>query len=172
MGRAARRSERQQVGIEMASGVRTKTQDWRGALARRVSERDGGPGLIAWVETSLIVLGLLGQFFLLPHILDADGKARYQELDALLRGALTDSKYSLVGPLFAAPLWLVGAIFGDTVWWVARFNTLFLGLGLLALYLLLRDRMDRRALRAFLLLLLVASMFPAHVEGFYGEVFT
>ncbi len=32
--------------------------------------------------------------------------------------------------------------------------------------------MDRRLLRAFLLLLFVASMFPAHVEGFYGEVFT
>jgi hypothetical protein len=156
----------------MAIGLRAKTRAWRGALARKAGQRDGEPRLVAWVETSLIVLGLLAQLFLLPHILDADGKTRYEELDALLRGAITDSKYSLIGPVFATPLWLVGALFGDTAWWVARFNTLFLAVGLLALYLLLRNRMDRRPLRAFLLLLLVASMFPAHIEGFYGEVFT
>jgi hypothetical protein len=157
----------------MASGLLARTEEWRGALARRSSAGGIWPRLSAWVETSLIVLGLLGQFFLLPHILDADGLTRYQMLDALLRNnALLESKYSLIGPLFAAPLWLAGAIFGDTAWWVARFNTVFLGVGLLTLYLLLRNRMDRRLLRAFLLLLLVASMFPAHVEGFYGEVFT
>jgi len=103
-----------------------------------------GPRLRVWVETSLILLGLLAQFFLLPHILDADGLTRYQMLDTLLRnGALMESKYSLIGPLFAAPLWLVGALFGDTAWWVARFNTVFLGVGLLTLFLLLRNRMDR-----------------------------
>jgi len=127
----------------------------------------------AWIETGLIVIGLLAQFFLLPHVLDADGKIRYQTLDALLReSALLDNRYSLIGPLFATPVWLVGSVFGDAAWWVARFNTLFLGLGLLALYLLLRKRMDRGLLREFLLLLLVASMVPAHIEGFYGEVFT
>jgi hypothetical protein len=157
----------------MASGLLARTEEWRGALARRTSAGAIWPRLSAWVETSLIMLGLLAQFFLLPHILDADGLTRYQMLDALLRnGALMEGKYSLIGPLFAAPVWLIGALFGDTAWWVARFNTIFLGVGLLTLYLLLRNRMDRRLLRAFLLLLLVASMFPAHVEGFYGEVFT
>ena len=157
----------------MASGLLARTEEWRGALARRTSAGKIWPRLRAWVETSLIVLGVLAQFFLLPHILDADGKTRYQALDALLRNdVLLDNKYSLIGPLFAAPLWLLGALFGDTAWWVERFNTIFLGAGLLTLYLLLRNRMDRRLLRAFLLLLLVASMFPAHVEGFYGEVFT
>ena len=157
----------------MASGLLARTEEWRGALARRTSAGKIWPRLRAWVETSLIVLGVLAQFFLLPHILDADGKTRYQALDALLRNdVLLDNKYSLIGPLFAAPLWLLGALFGDMAWWVERFNTIFLGAGLLTLYLLLRNRMDRRLLRAFLLLLLVASMFPAHVEGFYGEVFT
>jgi hypothetical protein len=157
----------------MASGLLARTEEWRGALARRTSVGKIWPRLSAWVETSLIVLGLLAQFFLLPHILDADGKTRFQALDALLRNnVLLDNKYSLIGPLFAAPLWVLGALIGDTAWWVARFNTIFLGAGLLTLYLLLRNRMDRRLLRAFLLLLLVASMFPAHVEGFYGEVFT
>jgi hypothetical protein len=160
----------------MASGMLAKTEEWRGALARRAGRTGRGavwPGLGAWFETSLIILGLLAQFFFLPHILDADGLARYQMLDALLRsGALMESKYSLIGPLFAAPLWFLGALSGHTAWWVARFNTIFLGLGLLTLYLLLRNRMDRRLLRAFLLLALVASMFPAHIEEFYGEVFT
>jgi hypothetical protein len=157
----------------MASGLLARTEEWRGAFARRTSAGKIWPRLGACVETSLIILGLLAQFFLLPHILDADGKTRYQALDALLRNnVLLDNKYSLIGPLFAAPLWLLGALFGDTAWWVARFNTIFLGVGLLTLYLLLKNRMDRRLLRAFLLLLLVASMFPAHIEGFYGEVFT
>jgi hypothetical protein len=127
----------------------------------------------AWVEIGLIVAGLLAQFFLLPHVLEADGKTRYLTLAALLRsGAIVNSRYSLIGPLFAAPLWFLGKALETSEWWVARFNTLFLGLGLLAFYLLLRNRMDRGLLRAFLLLLLVASMFPAHVEQFYGEVFT
>ena len=114
----------------MASGLLARTEEWRGALARRTSAGALWPRLSAWIETSLIVLGLLAQFFLLPHILDADGLTRYQMLDALLRnGALMESKYSLIGPLFAAPLWLLGAFFGDTAWWVARFNTRFPGRG-------------------------------------------
>lgn len=157
----------------MASGLLARAEEWRVALARRTGKRDFWPHRDAWIETSLIVLGLLAQFFLLPHVFDADGQTRYAALDALLRHAtLVDDKYSLIGPLFAAPLWLLGSVFGDTAWWVARFNTLLLGAGLLALYLLLRNRMDRRLLRTFLLVLLVASMFPAHVESFYSDAFT
>ncbi len=47
----------------MASGLLARTEEWRGALARRTSAGALWPRLSAWVETSLIVLGLLGQFF-------------------------------------------------------------------------------------------------------------
>jgi hypothetical protein len=159
--------------VKTASGLLARAEAWRDALARRTSAGEIGPRLSVWIESSLIVIGLLAQLFLLPHVISSDGTVRYQALDALLRNAaLSDNKYSLIGPLFAAPLWVVGGAAGDTAWWVARFNTVFLGLSLLMLYLLLRNRMDRGVLRAFLLVLLAASMFPAHVEEFYGEVFT
>ena len=55
---------------------------------------------------------------------------------------------------------------------VGWFNTLVFGLGLLGLYLLLRRHVEGRLLRAFLLLLTLASMVPYHLTQFYGEVFT
>lgn len=161
----------------MATGLLARTQaktgEWRDTLAQRTHPHALGRHLGAWIETSLIFLGLAAQFFLLPHVFGADGQTRYDMLDALLRnGALIESKYSLIGPLFAAPVWLLGKALGDTAWWVARFNTLLLGTALLVFYLLLKDRMDRRVLRTFLLVLLAASMFPAHVETFYSDAFT
>ncbi|MDE3229906.1 MAG: hypothetical protein KGO05_08480, partial [Chloroflexota bacterium] len=124
-------------------------------------------------ETALIVIGLLANFVLLPHIIAGDGAPRYAELSRLLSGAgLAATKYSLIGPIFAAPLWLLGRLFGQPAAWVMSFNTVVFALGLLALYLLLRGLVDGRTLRAFLLLLTLASMFPYHLTQFYGEVFT
>src|SRR5262249_8312573 len=59
-----------------------------------------------------------------------------------------------------------------TDWWCARFNTVvFIG-GVAAAYRLLRAHMDGALLTRFLLLLIGASMFPHHLEGYFAEVFT
>ncbi|MFI5274734.1 MAG: hypothetical protein ACHQ4H_17010 [Ktedonobacterales bacterium] len=129
--------------------------------------------LRARVETGLIIAGLLAMFVLLEHGIWGDGRVRYDMLTALLqRGQLTTAKYSLMGPLFSAPLWYLGKFVESSEWWLARYNVLVFAAGLLVLYRLLKDRVDRGLLRRFFLLLMVASMFPFHVQTYYGEVFT
>ena len=124
-------------------------------------------------ETALIVLGLLANLVLLPHSIASDGARRYVELAQLLSGkGLSSSKYSIIGPIFAAPLWFIGRYFAQSALWVEGFNTLVYALGLLAFYLLMRPYVDGRLLRSFLLLLTLASMFPYHLTQFYGEIFT
>src|SRR4051794_35307071 len=44
--------------VEMASGLLARAEEWRVALARRTGKRDFWPHRDAWIETSLIVLGL------------------------------------------------------------------------------------------------------------------
>jgi hypothetical protein len=125
---------------------------------------------------ALLLVALLASDFLLPRVLYGDGLDRYTALDLLLRkGVISPSKYSLIGPVFAAPLWWLGSVSGgatQTETETQRFNPLLFGLAIIVFYLLLRKRMDGRILRAFLLLLLLASMFPYHLTQFYGEVFT
>lgn len=129
----------------------------------------------ATIETVLIALGLLALLVLVPHDVNkSDGSVRYAALTDLLAHGRRDAvPFSIVGPLFAAPLWLVDRVTssGDPVW-VARYNWLLLVTGVGALYLLLRRHLPGALLRKFLLLVVFASMFTDHVRWFYGEVFT
>jgi hypothetical protein len=141
-------------------------------VAQRREGRQAGD-LSTAVEWALIVIGLIAMQVLLPFGLFGDGERRYQQLAALLEhGDPSTDIYSLVGPLFSAPLYLVGRAFGDSGAWVAHFNSLVFDLGLLTLYLLLRQRLDPRVLRAFILILMTASLFPDAIIGYYGETFT
>jgi hypothetical protein len=125
------------------------------------------------VEIGLIVIGLVVNLTLAPHNLGGDGRVRFHALSLLLQqGTLDNSKYSLIGPLFSAPFWFLGTIWQNSVWWASRFNVFVFAIGLLAMYWLLRDRIDRKLLHAFLLLLVAASIFPNQLEYYYGEVFT
>lgn len=79
-----------------------------------------GRGVASWaaIETLLIVGALLAHLALLPHDIYADGLRRYTELENLLtNGALTQDKYSIIGPLFATPLWLIGHIVRGPMEW-------------------------------------------------------
>jgi len=128
---------------------------------------------IAWFETALIVLGLLGILLLLPHNTGGDGWVRFTALSALLtQGKIPDIKYSMVGPFFSIPFWYLGKIYQTPFWWISRYNVFVFGAGLLATYWLLKDRIARSLLRKFFLLLVVASMFSYHLLFYYGEVFT
>ena len=147
--------------VTQRAGQSERVTPWRRWTARGVR------------ETALIVLGLLANLVLLPHTIAGDGARRYAALSQLLSGeGLSPVKYSLIGPIFAAPLWLIGRLLSQPAVWVEGYSTLVFALGLLAFYLLLRKRMDGDLLRAFLLLLTLASMFPYHLTQFYGEVFT
>lgn len=132
-------------------------------------------GLRQWqaaFEYALIVIGIAALGFM-PRRITSDGFIRLQTISALLdSGKLLNERYSLVGPLFSTPLYLLGGLHETPGWWLQGYNYCLFVLGLLAIFLLLRNRMDRGVLRAFLLVLIAASMFPNHLVNYYGEVFT
>jgi hypothetical protein len=145
------------------------------ALIESMRERGavGSGDPAAAIETALIALGLAALLFLLPHTVSGDALDRMQELTLLLgKGIVSSRKYSLIGPLFSAPLWLLGNAIHATTGALARFNWTLFVVALGVTYWLLRDRVERRLLRCFFLLLIAASMFPNHLEHYYGEVFT
>ncbi|MBV1855535.1 hypothetical protein [Catellatospora tritici] len=126
----------------------------------------------ARLDYVLLAVGLL-TMVLARHRITGDGLFRYDALSRLLSGGgLSADRYPLVGPLFAAPLWWLGRATVGAEQLLRYHNLILFGLGLLALHLLLRDRIDRVLLRRFLLLLVVAGMVPAHIANFYGEMFT
>lgn len=154
-------------------------------VTTQVTSPKAGPGHARWraplprlfsgaaVETALIVIVLLGDLLLMPHAVYGDGSRRFVELDELLAsGQISGDKYSLIGPLFSAPLWLLGKLYRGASWWEGHYNLLLFGLGLLAIYWILKDRVDRGLIRKFLLVLAALSMFPFPLTTYYGEPFT
>src|SRR3954471_112922 len=125
-----------------------------------------------WASVTLALTGiaLALLFFVVPHAITGDGYVRYSKVDALVRGGtLTREPYSLVGPLFAAPLWALGR---DRPWWVARFNVLLLAIGSIAFWRLLRRDTTTHERASAALLLVATGLAPAATLDFYGEMFT
>jgi len=142
-------------------------------LPMRPKWRVSRASLSAISETSLIVLGLLAIFCLLPRDMKGDGLLRYQAvLGLVLNHRIPDSRYSLIGPIFALPLVWLGRKLGDPIAWALTYNQILCALSFLVSFLLLRQHMQRALLRKWYLLLIIASMLTAHLAFFYGEVFT
>ena len=126
------------------------------------------------VDTILIVVGLILLFAVMPHELTGtDGEHRYRAVRMLIQvGHVSRTPYSLVGPLFAMPLYLLGELAGGFRWWCERYTTMLFALGLLAFYFALRRDLEKATTRRFVLILVAASMFPNHLRSFSGEVFS
>ncbi len=124
-------------------------------------------------ETGLLFVGCLAQFLQAPTYISGDGAIRFRALtDLLASGTLSAAKYSLIGPLFSAPFWLLGKVLLTPEIVTSRYNLfLFIG-GLVAFYWLLRNQLDHGLLRQFLLILLVGSMFTNQIPTYNAEVFT
>ncbi len=102
-----------------------------------------------------------------------DGLTRFETLSNLLNnGNLDDSKYSIMGPIFASPLWYIGRFFGDSGFCCMRFNLILLVLGIFFLSRILSELVSPSLGRTFAIILIYGSMFGKHVQEFYGEVFT
>lgn len=138
------------------------------AAADIPTDRTQGIAVAATLTLAAAAAALL--FAAVPHGLYGDGYVRYQKIDTLLRyGTLGSERYSYIGPLAAAPLWL----FGDSrMWWVARFNLLVLAAGAALAWTVLRPAMTRPERAAFVLLLLATGMMPNAARDFYGELFS
>ena len=151
------------------------TEEEESDLFQGKEKNEKNTPISAAIETSLIIVGMLYIFLLLPRDTGGDGWARYQDLLTLISHHTLyapNSRYSLIGPIFALPLLLIGGYFGHSYDWILVYNQIVFICGLLITYLLLKDRIDRGLLRKFFLLLIIASMFTAHLALFYGEVFT
>jgi hypothetical protein len=128
------------------------------------------PSRVFWV---LLALGLVLLFFVLPHGIEGDGRLRYDALKGWLNGqGLPDTKYPLVGSVFAVPLMLLGHLGPSAEWWVSRYNVLVYAAGLGSLYWVLRGRLPQDVLAAFLLLLGTTAMLPGSLTGFGAETFS
>ena len=128
------------------------------------------PNRVLW---ALLALGLLLLFFVMPHRIEGDGGLRYDALRGWLEGrGLPDTKYPLVGSLFAIPLMFLGNLGPSAEWWVSRYNVIVYAAGLGYLYWLLRGRLPQDVLAAFLLLLGTTAMLPGSLTGFGAEAFS
>jgi hypothetical protein len=125
-----------------------------------------------WVLTTLGLAGcaLALLFFAIPHAVTGDGYVRFTKLDRLLRhGVLAPERYSYVGPLLAAPLWIFGE---DRLWWCARYNVIILATGMAAGWLAMRRAVSAEERASWVLLLGATGMLPNATRDFYGELFS
>ena len=131
----------------------------------------------AVLEIALIVVCLVFALFAMlqffPSKIFGDGVGRFQAISVLLEhGKLSTVRYSMVGPLFSLPLWFLGKLYQTSEWWCVRYNLIIFAIGLMLFYVLLKDRVEQGLIRKFILILILASMFPNHLDTYYGEVFT
>ena len=143
-------------------------------------EHDGGPSAQVaatgdaqpWAAAILALagIGLVLLFVVLPHSLLGDGYVRYRKLTALLSdGTLVRDRFSYIGPLFAAPLWLLP---GARDWWFERYNVLVLAAGVAAAWRVLRPVVTREERATAAVLLVGTGMMPSATHDFYGEMFS
>jgi len=120
------------------------------------------------IFTGIIILGFVSR-----HSIFSDGQVRFDALSMLLAdGAISKTPYSLIGPIFSAPLWFLGKLIKSPEWWCSIYNFLIFATGLFFIYRICRENINSGLLRRFLLILIFASMFPYHQTAYFGEVFT
>ncbi|NUT34150.1 MAG: hypothetical protein HOV79_13875 [Hamadaea sp.] len=119
------------------------------------------------VDFALFLGGVAGLLLVLPHEIGGDGEERAKALTQLMTdGALSTNPYSLIGPLFAAPLWAVDRD------WLLFYNLFVFVTALVATYAWLRRRADPALLRRTGVILVGASVVAPALANFYGEAFT
>jgi hypothetical protein len=125
----------------------------------------------ARLELSALIAGLCLMAGALRFDIDADGAVRYRALQMLVdEHRIPANKYSMVQPVAAVPLYVLGKLVGHPERLVRRFNLLAFSLMLLVVYRRLSTRTDPSVLRHWCLLMLACSMFLHHVRMFFTEV--
>ena len=95
----------------------------------------------------LLLGGLIAGLFILPFTITGDGSTRYSFMDTLVhQHQITPMRYSMVGPLFSLPLWLISTFFRDPTIVIARYNFFLFAIFLLILYRWLRNWFDQKFL--------------------------
>lgn len=127
-------------------------------------------------ELILFGIGICGFLEWFPLRFFQDGEVRFQALLQLVQQhTLSNMSYSMVGPSFSLPLWLMDTIlpiYQKAHWWQGRYNIFLLASAFIVAYLILRKHMDPGLLRKSFLIILVATTFGNAITFFGGEVFT
>jgi hypothetical protein len=125
----------------------------------------------ARIELFGLIAGLCLMAGVLRFDIDADGAVRYRMLQMLVdEHQISASKYSIVQPVAALPLYVLGKLVGQPLRLVARFNLCVFSLMLLVVYRRLSARTETSVLRHWCLLMLACSMYLYHLRMFFTEV--
>ncbi len=66
----------------------------------------------SWLGLLLLFIGLLAGLFILTFKITGDGSVRYHFMDTLVhQHRITPMRFSMIGPLFSLPLWLISTFF-------------------------------------------------------------
>ena len=122
-------------------------------------------GLFVIVAASVFLI-------LLPRADMIDATVRLEDLERVIHGQKTESKFSMVGPLFATPFYYLGQHLGDTKKWVWCFNRSLILIGCAVFWWLLRPALSAAERMRFIIALMLTSMVPHHLMHFGGEVFS
>lgn len=117
----------------------------------------------------VLLLAAVGALLFGPRAIESDGADRRDNLRTLLdHGSPAAKKFSHVGPLFSAPLFLLDRAAGANELVLMQYNWLLFVAGGTVLVRLLPSTVRLR----FAALLLFGSMFPANTLNYFGEMFT
>jgi hypothetical protein len=128
---------------------------------------------LSQLEWLLIITGGVILLLTVRPAIDSDGVVRFQSLVELASGQVPQGKFSLLQPVLSLPLWAIESLLGgQSGQWVAYFNLMvFFVVGSLT-YRPLREDYGAAEARIFLLMVMGASMFPHHLQHYFGEVLT
>lgn len=120
----------------------------------------------------LLILAFLFQWIYYPYRFFADGAVRFHVISGLIAsGKIESMKYSLVGPVFSAPLAYADSVFGGH-YWLLRYNMTLVLLSAVLIYQLLKATQPKKNILIFIAILFFGSMYPGHVIHYYGEIFS
>ena len=125
------------------------------------------------VENFLLFWGFALLFAGSRHY-SGDAAVRYKEISQFFEHGSYSISYSILGPMFSAPLyWLAKIVRPEKVQnLTGYYNTVIFTLSALFMGRFISRQVNAGFARKFLLILLSASMFPFHARDFLGEVFT
>jgi hypothetical protein len=123
----------------------------------------------------LLSAGFLASFFLFPFTIASDGAVRFRFMETLVHQfRITPMKYSIIGPLFSLPLWLISSFLNlkDQSYIIERYNFLLFVMFIVILFQWLKHQFDKKFLLIFFFILAFGSMFPGNLINYFGEVFS
>jgi hypothetical protein len=124
------------------------------------------------LDSLLIGVGLIIMLFTVQPEIGGDGLDRFNTLESIYKHHhVYPTKFSLVQPLLSFPLYFLADLLDlSPIDFVAYYNIIIFIGAIPFLYIPLAEHFGPEIARTVLLLVVSASMFPHHLQHYYGEV--